>query len=165
MRNALDDGPVVEIDVSEHACRRYRERVDRSASDAEIRETVTTDLQDAGPSDGSGYPPDRPIALGIEDRYVAILAPDDPPTVVTVWRWDESPHLLKRKGGPEVGWRHYRWLNDGLSPVTEEDMLAMRSDRIDRLERALSRVQRSRSLEAAQEVATRALRAGGDDGD
>jgi len=153
MRNAIDDGPPVPIEVSRHACRRYRERVDGSASDADVRARLLVELQDAGPADGSGYPPDRPIALAVEGEYVAILVPGDPPTVATVWRWSESPHLLKRKGGPEVGARHYRWLNDGLSGATADDLL----DRIDRMEHTLARISGADTVEDAQTYAREAL--------
>lgn len=101
--------------VTPHAMDRYRERVDEGARDYEIIRQVNRGLQGAGPSDGTGYPPDRTIALGVPGEFVAIVEPPLPehewPSVVTIWGWGICPILLKRKGGPTNGWRFYRWLN------------------------------------------------------
>lgn len=116
--SALPDGSVRFAEpyfVTPHAIQRYQERVDRRLGWQEVVVAVNTALQGAGPSDGSGYPPDRTIALGVEGRFVAIVEPPPPdrewPSVVTIWRWGVCPILLKRKGGPHVGHRFYRWLN------------------------------------------------------
>ena len=101
--------------VTPHAVERYRQRVRGDISHGEIVAHVQRSLQGAGPSDGTGYPPDRTIALGVPGEFVAIVEPPLPehewPSVVTIWGWKICPILLKRKGGPTNGWRFYRWLN------------------------------------------------------
>lgn len=115
--SALADGRIEVPEpyfVTRHAIERYQERV-RSLGWQETIVEVQVRLQGASPSDGSGYPPDRTIALGVEGEFVAIVEPPLPghewPSVVTIWGWDVCPILLRRRGGPNVGYRFYRWLN------------------------------------------------------
>lgn len=100
--------------VTPHAIERYQQRV-RELSWHEVITRVQVALQGAGPSDGTGYPPDRTLAIGVPGEFVAIIEPPLPdhewPSVVTIWGWGLCPILLRRKGGPNVGWRFYRWLN------------------------------------------------------
>lgn len=100
--------------VTPHAVQRYQERVGpRHLSFSEVVDRVNRGLQDAGPSDG--YPPNRTIAIGVRGEFVAVIEPPQEqfgpfPSVTTIWKWGVCPYLLRRKGGPRIGHRFYRWL-------------------------------------------------------